>query len=160
AVDGATHAYEAFPAFTTGPQSDIFVAASADAGRHFAVPVRVGSTPAGSRIALSPQVRALPDGRVFLVYLSDHPGVGREGRFNRSTDFGATWQPADTIVVTLGAQAPGYFEKYDWPGVDIAAAVDGSVFVTWSGTANVFLARSTDSGATFSSADVDQDSRG
>ncbi len=160
AVDGGTHAYEAFPAFTTGPQSDVLVAVSADSGRHFATPVRVGSTTAGSRIALLPQIRAFSDGRVYLVYMSDNPGVGREIRFNRSTDFGATWQPSDKVLATLSAHTPGYFEFFDWPGTDMAALSDGTVYVAWSDVANVFFAKSIDSGATFSTSDVDQDNRG
>ncbi len=159
ATDGVTHVYEAFPAFTTGPQSDILVAVSSDSGRHFAIPVRVGSTAAGTRIALLPQVRAFSDGRVYLVYMSDNPGVGREIRFNRSTTFGTTWQAGDTVLATLAAHGPGYFAFYNWPGTDVAALSDGTVYVAWSDSANVFLARSIDGGQNFSTADVDQDGR-
>lgn len=159
ATDGATHVYEAFPAFTTGPQSDVLVAVSADSGRHFATPIRVGGTAAGTRIALLPQVRALGDGRVYLVYMSDNPGVGREIRFNRSTNFGTSWQASDTVLATLATHGPGYFEFSNWPGNDIAALSDGTVYVAWSDSANVFLARSIDSGQNFTTADVDQDGR-
>lgn len=159
ASDGASHAYEAFPAFTTGPASDVLVAASGDAGHTFGAPVRVGGTTAGTRISLLPEIRALSDGRVYLVYLSDNPGVGREVRLNRSTNFGVTWQASDTILATLN-HPPGYFENYDWPGTSLEALSDGTVYIAWSDGANVFLARSTNSGVSFSTADVDQDSRG
>ncbi len=159
ATDGASHVYEAFPAFTTGPQSDILVAVSADSGYHFSTPVRVGSTPAGTRISLLPQVRAFSDGRVYLVYMSDNPGVGREIRFNRSTNFGSNWQASDTVLATLAAHGPGYFELYNWPGTDLGALSDGTVYVAWSDNANVLLARSINAGVSFSTADVDQDGR-
>jgi hypothetical protein len=160
-TDGAAHAYVAFPAFTTGPQSDIFVAVSADSGHTFGIPVRVGSTAAGTRISQVPEVRALSDGNVYLVYMSDNPVIGREIRFNHSSDYGTTWQPTDTVLATLG-QPSGYFVSYNWPGTVLRELSDaaGTVYVAWSDGANVDLAVSHNHGATFSTSDVDQDGRG
>src|SRR5439155_9548704 len=120
-----SHVYHAFPAYTTGPQTDILVTASADSGRTFGTPIRVGGTPAGSRVSVQPELRAFPDGKVYLVYMSDNPGVGREIRFNRSTDFGASWQASDVVLGTLAGHAAGYFEHYDWPGTALEALSDG-----------------------------------
>lgn len=160
AADGASHVYTAFPAVTTGPQTDILVAGSADGGRSFGAPIRVGSTPAGTRVSLLPELRAFSDGKVYLVYMSDNPGAGRQIRFNRSIDFGASWLASDIVLATLVHPA-GYFEHYDWPGTVLEALSDGTVYVAWSDGANVFLARSTNAGVSFSStSDVDQDGRG
>jgi hypothetical protein len=159
ATDATSHVYYAFSAATTGPQTDILVAASADGGHTFGTPVRVGSTTAGTRVSLLPEIKAFSDGKVYLEWESDNPGVGREIRFSRSTDYGATWQATDTVLATLTHTA-GYVESGAWPAVDLEATVAGSVYVAWSDNANVFLARSTDFGVTFSTADVDQDSRG
>jgi hypothetical protein len=159
AADGNSHVYYAFPAVTTGPQTDIVVAVSADGGHTFGTPLRVGSTTAGARVSLLPEIKAFNDGKVYLVWESDNPGVGREIRFNRSTDYGATWQATDTVLTTLTHTA-GYVESGLWPGLDLQATSAGSVYAVWSDNANVFLARSTDFGVTFSTSDVDQDSRG
>ncbi len=159
AADGVSHVYFAFPAITTGPQSDILVAVSADKGYTFGTPVRVGSTAAGTRISVLPEIKAFSDGRVDLVWESDTPTAGREIRFSRSTDYGATWQATDTVLATL-THTIGYVESKLTPGLDLQATAAGSVYVVWSDNSNVFLARSTDSGVTFLTADVDQDTRG
>lgn len=101
ATDGAGRVYYAFSARDTGPFDDIYVAVSADSGRTFSAPLRVGSGVAGSRLNRNPIVRAFPDGHVYLLYQSDSPPITREFRFTRSSDFGATWSASDLVVGSI-----------------------------------------------------------
>ncbi|MDX1388969.1 MAG: sialidase family protein, partial [Acidobacteriota bacterium] len=158
AADGGTHVYVAFSAYTTGPETDIHVSVSDDSGYTFGTPVRVGSTAAGTRVEALPVIRATSDGNVYLAFISDNPAGDREIRFTHSTDFGANWE-SDQVLGTV-AQGPGYFTSLDWPAIDMAVLSGGVVYVTWSSAANVFLARSTNGGTSFTIADVDQDNRG
>ncbi|MDX1387545.1 MAG: sialidase family protein [Acidobacteriota bacterium] len=158
AADGVGHVYVAFSAYTTGPETDLHVSVSSDGGYTFGTPVRVGSTTAGTRVEALPVIRATSDGNVYLAFISDDSATDREIRFNHSTDFGATWQ-GDQVLGTV-TQGAGYSTSLDWPAIDVAALPGGVVYVTWSTSANVFLARSTNAGTSFTIADVDQDNRG
>ena len=60
--------------------------------------MRVSTTSPGARVNVTPVIRALPDGHVYLLYQSNVPASNREIRFNRSSDFGLTWQPADAVL--------------------------------------------------------------
>ncbi|HEX6851299.1 MAG TPA: sialidase family protein, partial [Candidatus Polarisedimenticolaceae bacterium] len=156
AADGGTHAYVAFRSRTAGPFADIYVAASSDSGQSFGSPVRVGNTTAGSRINVGPVLRAFPDGRVYLAYTSDN-GTALEIRFNRSTDFGATWQAADVVIATPPRTGIDYDNPQDAQRLE--ATADGTVYVAWSGDNNVKLRKSSDFGVTWGTeTDVDQSS--
>ncbi|HEX6850744.1 MAG TPA: sialidase family protein [Candidatus Polarisedimenticolaceae bacterium] len=161
ATDGANGVYVAFTAKGNGHEYDVWVARSNDGGYTFPGAVRVGSNPAGQRVQAVPYLAATSDGRVYLVYYGDNPATGeRELRFNRSLDFGVTWSPLDTILDSW-PQTPGYVvPSFDYPNVQLVSPGAGAVYVAWSDNVNVFLARSFDGGATFSTADVDQDARG
>jgi hypothetical protein len=160
ATDGAAGVYVAFTARGDGHEMDIWVARSGDGGYTFAVPVRVGSTPAGQRVQLLPYLAATPDGNVYLAYCSDDPATGqRELRFSHSSTFGATW--AADRVLDSWTQPAGYFvTSFDFPNVQLRAVNGGAVYIAWSDNVDVFLARSFDGGITFDTRDVDQDSRG
>jgi hypothetical protein len=161
ATDGASRVYVAFSAFATGPESDIYIAASADGGYTFSAPVRASAGTAGTLVRVLPRIRAFPDGRVYLAHVVDNAAGQREIRFNRSTDFGATWSPTDILLGTVNSPDPGYYSFFDRPAVQLEALSDGTVYVAWSTEMNIMLARSTDFGATFgAAADVDQDGRG
>lgn len=156
AADGGAHVYVAFRSRAATQFSDVYVAASADSGQTFAAPVRVGDTTPGSVVNLGPVMRAFPDGRVYLVYQSES-ATNLEIRFNRSTDFGATWQSADVVIAAL----PRRFIDFDNPqdAQRLEATADGTVYVAWSGDNNVTLRKSADFGATWGAAtDVDQSS--
>jgi len=160
-TDGASRVYVAFSAFSTGPESDIYVAASANGGYSFATPVRASAGTAGSIVRVLPRVRALTDGRVYLAYVADNASGQREIRFNRSTDFGATWSATDILLGTVASPQPGYYSFFDRPALQLEALADGTVYVAWSTQTNILLARSLDFGANFfTAADVDQDTRG
>ena len=147
ATDNATHSYAAFRLVTISGDADIYVAGSGDGGRTFSVPRKVGGPQAGPRNNLAPAIRALPDGRVYLVYYRVEPGAGSQIRVNRSVDFGQTWQPDDLIVWT-GASVKN---------LQIDATLDGRVYLCWSDGYHIYFARSTDSGANFTTSVIDQD---
>ncbi len=160
ATDGAGNVYVAFSAFGTGPESDIYVSRSDDGGYTFGTPVRVGDTAAGSRIEATPLIEATADGNVYVVYTSDHPSNGRELRFNRSADFGASWNASDTLLDDDLAQVPAYFTEFSWPAPDMEAQNGGTVYVAWSNQTDVQFARSFDAGANFDIDDIDQNTSG
>jgi hypothetical protein len=161
ATDGASGAYVAFTARGDGHEYDIWVTRSMDGGYTFDSPVRVSTTPAGDRVQFVPYLAATPDGNVYLAYLADDPTSGqRELRFNRSADFGATWQSSDDVLDTF-AHPVGYFlESFDYPNIQLRAVNGGLVYVAWSDFETVWLARSENAGASFTIEDVDQDTRG
>jgi hypothetical protein len=165
-ADGAGHVYAAFSAFVHGAFTDVFVATSHDGGHSFGTPVRVGGFPAGTMMAFFPVIAAEPGGHVYLAYEinTGAPASGfgiREIRFNRSLDFGATWQASDRILdSSMENSGPGYYTHWDRaPKPQVFAGAGGRVFVTWTNETDVFLARSTDFGANFTKEAVDQDSR-
>ena len=158
ATDGAGRVYVAFSTVGTGPSSDIYVAASDDGGFTFEPPVRVGGSPAGQRIAAAPVIGASSDGRVYLAYTLDSE-TRRELRFNRSTDFGSTWQASDRILGSF-ATPPGNYGIVGIPGAQIVAQAGGTMYLAWATGNTVFLTRSFDGGVTLDTKDVDQDTRG
>jgi len=161
ATDGASHVYVAFSAFATGPESDIYVSASANGGYTYALPVRASAGTAGSLVRVLPRLRAFPDGKVYLAYVVDNAAGQREIRFNRSTDFGVTWSATDILLGTMTSPDPGYYSFFDRPSVQLEALADGTIYVAWSTEMNILLARSIDFGVSFGvAADVDQDARG
>lgn len=157
AHDGGSRIYVAFSAIGTGPSSDIFVASSTDGGYTFGTPVRVGSTPAGQRISGAPAVAASADGRVYLAWTSDS-GTAREIRFNRSTNFGQSWQ-ADQVLGSFAA-IPGNYAYLGIPGLQLIAQSGGTMYLAWATPDDVYLTRSFDSGATLDTREVDQDTVG
>jgi hypothetical protein len=160
-TDGVSGVYVAFSARNSGHELDIFVARSTDGGYTFDVPVRVGSTPAGDRVELSPYMAATPDGNVYVAFVSDDPVSGlRELRFNHSSDFGATWQPGDTVLGSWGHPVGYFISSFNFPNIQLRAVNGGTAYVAWSDNVNIFLARSFNGGQTFDIADVDQDNRG
>jgi hypothetical protein len=161
ASDGAAGVYVAFSARGDGHEHDVWVARSADGGYSFEPAVRVSTTPAGERVQFAPHLAATADGDVYLVYFSDDPVSGeRQLRFNRSSDFGATWQPADEVLDSVTHRVGTFLDSFDFPNVQLRAVGGGLAYVAWSDNATVYLARSEDSGATFTIEDVDQDTRG
>lgn len=147
ATDGAGHVYYAFRARDTGPYDDIHVAVSADSGATFGAPLRVGSVAAGSRLNRNPIVRAFPDGRVYLLYQSDTASSTREFRITRSSDFGATWSSPDIVVGSISATAGSVDDINTAQRLEATSA--GVVYVIWSNSTDIFMARSIDFGATF-----------
>ncbi|MBD3867575.1 MAG: exo-alpha-sialidase [Acidobacteria bacterium] len=160
ASDGATGVYVAFSGRGHGHEHDIWVTRSADGGYTFDSAVRASTTPAGDRVQFVPYLAATPDGNVYLAWLADDPISGqRQLRFNRSSDFGATWQPVDQVLDAISHPVGYFLESFDFPNIQLRAVDGGLVYVAWSDLATVFLARSENGGASFTIEDVDQDSR-
>ena len=130
ATDGAGRVYVAFSSVGTGPSSDIYVAVSDDGGFTFEAPVRVGGSPAGQKIAGSPAIAASSDGRVYLSYTLDTE-TQREVRFNRSADFGSTWQASDQVLGSF-ATAPGNYGIDGIPGAQLIAQSGGTMYLAWA----------------------------
>ncbi len=152
--------------FLAGPAgaADVYYTRSRDAGRSFAPTVRVNSQ-AGSAIATGTirgaQVAVAPDGRVHVVWngsahAEPKPPV-REGQkpgmpllYARSLTGGTAFEPQRNLM-TATRHLDG--------GSSVAAGPDGQVLVAWHGNAldgaegepsrRVWLARSSDAGATF-----------
>lgn len=153
AADG-NRVVEAFAATSPSARTNVYVARSTDGGYSFLPPVRVGSTALGSRIEGEPRIAIVPGGAVHLVFSSD-TGPNREIRYTRSLDGGATWSPDQVLGTVVGWQA-GLTGNRQFPAVQLVAQGSG-VWVAWSDSFSVMLARSTNGGASFSVADVDQD---
>jgi hypothetical protein len=157
ATDGVDRSYAIVSAWDPGPYADIFVAASSDAGYSYQQPVRVNTSTPGDEQNLQPQVAALSDGHVYAAYKEVDRATGNtQLRFNRSTDYGMTWQPSDVL---LGNVLFGGSFGQSHPEFQLTALADGKVFVLWSDGTDLWLARSTDFGASFTTNQVDQDSR-
>lgn len=163
ATDGVSGVYAAFVATDPGPHSDIYVRSSLDGGHTFGPPVLASGVPAGTRINSYPVVAATPDGKVYLAYESQDPslsGGAKQLRFNVSSDFGGTWGSSDTLLADLVEYANGHYGFYYSPATQVRAVNGGTAFVSYSDGDDVFLARTSDGGASFDfNKDVDQDSR-
>ena len=158
ATDGAGRVYVAFASVGTGPSSDIYVAASDDGGFSYETPVRVGGTTAGQRIAGAPAIAASADGRVYVAFTLDTE-TQREVRFNRSADFGSTWQASDVVLGSF-ATPPGNYGIDGIPGLQLIAQSGGTMYLAWATFDTVSLTRSFNGGVTLDTRDVDQDTRG
>jgi hypothetical protein len=150
--------YAAFSTVATGPSSDVYVAVSLDGGYTYGTPVRVGGTTAGQRIAGAPAIAASSDGRVYVAFTLDTE-TQREVRFNRSADFGSTWQASDVVLGSF-ATPPGNYGIDGIPGLQLIAQSGGTMYLAWATFDTVFLTRSFNGGVTLDTRDVDQDTRG
>jgi hypothetical protein len=127
--------------------SDIFINRSPDAGMTWlATAQRVDSAMAGDN-AFSPRI-CCEGSRIHLAWEDDRNG-DQDIFTNRSTNGGVTWQPMDTRLDV--GDAAGAHHSYA-----IALCCDGThVHVAWederSGDTDVYVASSSDGGATFSS---------
>ncbi|UCF19051.1 MAG: glycosyl hydrolase [Gemmatimonadota bacterium] len=144
--------------------SFIYLVYSRDGGRTFSRPLRL---PAGGGDALDGDntvegavPAAGPDGTVYMAW-SGPRGI----EFSRSTDGGATWEAARTILDQPGGwdieiQGLGRANGMPVTAADISDGPHrGTVYVNWAdlrnndgldGDADIFLARSSDGGATWS----------
>ena len=98
-----------------------------------------------------PKIAYGPDGALNAIYVVPKLVPGRRFpaaalRFTRSDDGGRTWRPPVTVT------DDSVFGSHNFHALH--AAQDGSVFVSWldgrEGKSNTFVARSTDSGRTWS----------
>src|SRR5215212_1080798 len=99
---------------------------------------------------LDPAIFFRPDGRAYLLSSSftDWPNGGVYIAW--SDDGGLTWSPLVQITPPTG-----HFDDKSWLAFDTTGGPhSGSIYVTWTrfGNAEIFLARSTDGGVTWSPA--------
>ena len=150
--------------FNPGPQdsSRILFAASADNGATFSVPLKINEI-SGDCLYLDitdahPFTGA--NGEVYVTFM-DSTGI----RFNKSTDFGATWLASPPAIDSGGAyryyNIPGIYRIRAMPynGCDKSGSSNnGNLYVTWADIRNgvnnsdVFFSRSVDGGTTWSAA--------
>jgi hypothetical protein len=140
-------------------RSDILYMRSTDAGRTFSMPIRVNSQP-GSALAIG-TVRGAhmalgSGGRVHVAWMGSQPaepkatGKATPMLYTRSTEDGASFEPQRNLIQShTGLDGGG----------SITADPLGNVYVTWHAplvpgegeqSRRVWLARSADGGATFS----------
>lgn len=109
ATDGAGHVYVIWRDWRNGSGSDLYFTASADHGRTwFPTDARLNTNPPGTTEAFGPELRAAPQGQVYVTWMDR-----RNGRpdvfFTASADHGKSWQgnlqlshlPADDIRARL-----------------------------------------------------------
>ncbi len=128
-----------------GADGDILAWRSTDGGRTWLGPVRVNDQPAAAREGLH-AMAAAADGTLFAAWLDL-----REGKMalygSKSTDGGATW--GRNVLVYRSPD--GHICECCHPSV--ALGKDGAIYAMWrnwlGGSRDMYLARSTDGGATF-----------
>lgn len=141
ADDGAGHVYASFSSRDAGAGLDVRVARSDDGGTTFGPAVRVSGWPAGSLGSMRgfPVVAAQPDGNVYVAYaVSRDPTDPTEVLVAVSSDFGATWSEIESLVGTTSDALPY---------LDIVAQPGGAASLVWTGAGNVYLSRTGDGGA-------------
>ncbi len=145
--------------------SFIYVVRSRDGGRTFSRPLRLpaagGDALDGDNTVEGAVPAAGPNGEVYMAW-SGPRGI----EFTRSPDGGASWGPARTILDQPGGwdiEIAGLPRANGMPvtGVDISRGPHrGTVYINWAdlrnndgkhGDADIFLSRSSDEGATWSS---------
>ena len=123
----------------------IWFSGSSDGGNTFSAPKMVSTNPSGS---MGPQIAVDKSGNINVVWEDDiasHSDIS----FSRSTDNGTTFSPPVNLSNPLG----NCIANSNSPriGVDLGADIN----VVWSndcgGNFDIFLSRSADSGATFTS---------
>ncbi|MBI5118488.1 thrombospondin type 3 repeat-containing protein, partial [Candidatus Poribacteria bacterium] len=113
--------------------------------------IRLDTSAAGSSISSSPKISNDSSGRVYVTWADNRNGQW-DIFFNRSSDYGITWLPADIRIDTNGAGVSDSNE----PQITNDSA--GHVYVAWhderNGLEDIYFNYSTDYGQTWQTADI------
>src|SRR5713101_4969489 len=139
----------------------ILVSRSTDAGRTFSTPVAASGTGSGPRVVIGADPFVAPDGTLHVAW---HDVTGNQIVEASSADGGRSFGPAHTISptqvafdVAIPAQASRGALVYPACGGDTSTGANqGTLYCSWmdetaSNGTDIFLSRSTDGGATWSS---------
>jgi len=146
-TDGAGAVYVMFPDTREGA-AKLFMAVSRDYGATFAPAARVGSA-AQSFVVSGGGLTCDHKGNVYVAF-SDERSVGgtTDLYFQRSSDYGSTWQAADTQIDS-GAGT------FDTDNASMASDGSGRIVIAYddnrNGTRDIFVRTSSDYGATWGS---------
>lgn len=121
---------------------EVFFSRSTDSGLNFSAPLNVSNR---SGFSTAPLVAAEPAGGIDVIWLdTTPPATNTDVFFSRSADGGTTFSPSANLSNST------FFSNNPALAVDFA----GNINVVWqnsaSGPNDIFFARSSDSGATFS----------
>jgi len=155
-VDDAPSGYQEDPSLVVGADgtlyaawedwrngnSDIYFARSTDGGATWSANIRVDDAPSGYQY--SPSLAVGADGTLYAAWVDSRNG-NWDIYFARSTDGGATWSANIRVD-----DAPSGDQRYP----SLAVGADGTLYAAWedsrNGNYDIYFARSTDGGATWS----------
>jgi len=155
-TDGVSHVYTVFGAVGNGPFPEIYVAVSSDSGHTFAPAVRLPSGQGGSVIAKLPKVLARPDGHVYVLSHIETAFGSRWLSVNHSNDYGATWSALPPSLGPAATPCPPTILCGD-PSLEDPQFVlgpPGKLYVSWTDRTRIYVSRSFDDGATFTTVNV------
>lgn len=140
-------------------KSNIYISRSTDAGKSYAVPLKISDIPGDARdksdTVMGACPAAGPKGEVYVAWAG-----GKHLHFAKSTDggqsFGRNTKPGDCMGWDFPIKGLGRASGYPSMSVDITKGRDsGSIYIVWADTRNgdpdLFLIDSRDGGATWSS---------
>jgi hypothetical protein len=129
---------------TRGGVGDIYFAKSTDGGATFNPNVRVNDADTDSA-QFEPDMAVDTNGNIYVVWTDTRNGYC-DTYFAKSTDGGATFSP-NVRVNDTSSPTGGNYSK-------IAVDTNGNIYVVWAdgrnGNLDIYFAKSTDGGATFS----------
>jgi len=121
---------------------DIFFSRSSDKGATFSTPKNLSNSPGRSN---APQIKVDAGGNINVVWADNNPpDFNPDVFFVRSSDGGATFSAAQNVSQNSG------FSSNPWLTVDAGANINVAWEDNTPGNRDIFFARSTDSGTTFS----------
>lgn len=163
--DGAGHLYVVWEEIKTYFDHRIYLNRLTKGKGWEAQPILVSAPAEGEQLAYRPEIIAMPDGRVYVIFERDEyredtpyqPGTIRKpDRFiyvNRSLDYGQTWLPQP---IRLNSRGQGFLASTN---PQLSSDRHGNVYAVWieeegPNRSRLLFARSTDSGMSWSAPNV------
>ncbi len=161
--------YSAWTAFGGSDNADIVLCRSTDSGLSWSSPLNLSSAVSAGSHNQGVNIQTGPNGEVYVVWSiydswpSDETAIG----FTKSTDGGATFQPATRIIENIrgirmsGTSKNQRVASFPVMTVDISGgANDGTLYIVWSNIGfpgvntgpdiDIYLVKSTDEGSSWS----------